>query len=457
MANWAGGYPSEERYLDTIQLNTTPTIMDAGLLAQGLALPHGAGAYRYCELGCGTAFSMTALAASNPQSTFEGYDIMPEHVVRAMSLIEEAGLSNIEVKEASFEELLAGPAPEPFDYMVLHGVWSWVSAENQGFLVELLARWLKPGGVAYIGYSAAAGWMSLGPMRRLFRELPPGPPDSPYGPARAAVEAYIKLHPGSEVAQKWERYRDLPDSYLAHDFGASEASAQWPTEMAAALAPAKLTYLCPANLIEQFGPLLYNPDQLQFIGQAMQEGWGETARDLATEATFRGDLYGKGIPRVPSKETWRRLSQMTLTQWRPCLKSEKQHSVLSTLRPWDEAMVARIDAVFAKGEMTVADFVEKLALPQKEGLQMALALLARDEACVVRPAAEVAAANEGLAGFQAALKRRHLDGASLPGVASARLMGPKQLSDAELDALFGVAEPDAQTSEGFAQLALPEV
>ncbi len=457
MGHWDGGYPSQDRYLDTIQLNTMPSMMDLGLLAQGRALPHGGGTYRYCELGCGTAFSMTTLAAANPESTFVGYDFMPEHIVRAMSLIDEAGLSNIEILEASFEDLAAGPAPEPFDYIVLHGVWSWVSAENQGYLVEILNRWLKPGGIAYLGYSAAAGWMSLGPMRRLFRELPPGPPDNRYGPAREAVEALIKLNPDTDIARKWERYRDLPDEYLAHDFAAESASAHWHSEMAAALAPAKLEFLSSSNLIDQFAPLLYNPDQLDFIGKGMQEGWGETARDLATESTFRGDLYGRGVPMLPSRETWRRLSGLTIAQWQPCLKSEVQHSVLAEMRPWDDAMEQRIDGVFAGGELMIATFVDKLGLPQKEGLQMAMALLARDEACVVRPKPDVAAVNESLAGFHAALKRRHLDGASLPGVASARLMGPKQLTDAELGMLFGNETPDDKTAQGFAQLILPMV
>ena len=457
MADWGGGYPSRDRYLDTIQLNTAPTMIDIGLLAQGRALPHGGRPYRYCELGCGTGFSMTTLAATNPTCTFVGYDFMPEHIVRGMSLIEEAGLSNIVLHEAAFEELAAGPVPEPFDYIVLHGVWSWVSAENQGYLVEILGRWLKPGGIAYLGYSAAAGWMTMAPMRRLFIEAPSGPPDNRYGPARAAVEALVALNPDTDVARNWERYKKLPDTYIMHDFGAESASAHWQPEVAAALAPAKLEFLSSANLIDQFGPLLYSQEELEFIGKAMGEGWGETARDLAKEATFRGDLYGRGVPMRATAETWGAVRGVTIALWEPCLKAEEPHPLLVERRPWDDAMAGRIADTFGGQEMTIGTFVEALGVPERDGLQLALALLAREEACVVRPAAEVAAVNESLAGFHAALKRRHLDGVRLPGVASARLMGPKVLAGDELDALFGKAEADAQVAQGLARLGLPEV
>ena len=455
MADWTGGYPSQDKYLDTIQTLTTPKGIDIGLLAQGRALPHRGRPYRYCELGCGTAFSMTALAAANPESTFVGYDFMPEHIVRAMGLIEDGGLNNIVIHEASFEDLAAGPAPEPFDYIVLHGVWSWVSAENQRYLVEILNRWLKPGGIAYLGYSAAAGWMALAPMRRLFRELPAGEGDDRYGPARAAMEAMIAVQPETDIARKWKLFKDLPDDYLVHDLGADEATADWQGDIAAALAPAKLEFLSPANLIEQMGPLYYTEEQLEFIGKAMAEGWGETARDLATGANFRTDLYGRGAPMIPAVETWQTFSTMTIAPWKPLLAREVQMNARANSQPWDDGMAEAIERVLADGEMTIGTFADKLGGDQKSGLQVALALIAIGLANVVRPQAELAAVNESLGAFHDALRRRYANKARMPGVASARLMGPMQLSEAEHDALFGDETPDPKIAEGLSRLALP--
>lgn len=450
MNDWTGGYAAQGRYQDTIQAYTRPLMMDAGLLVAGRAVPHEEGKFRYGELGCGAGFGMIATAAAYPEAQFEGYDFMPEHIVRGRRMIADAGLSNVNIHEASFEELAKAAPPEPFDYLILHGVWSWVSEENQAYLTQILGSWLKPGGVAYLGYSSAAGWLQVAPIRRLFQEAPRGSgEEGKYGPARAAATAFAELHAGSMPAFFWEKFKDLPDQYIDHDFGSVGASAEWHPDLCTKLAQAKLEYVCPADLLEQFPPLFYADEQIAFVGKGMAEGWGETAKDLAFERTFRTDLFARGAPHLRSGQAWRTLKNMTIAEWTPRLQTE---SVSGKLRDWPIEVLQGVRQALGEGEQTIGDFLAKIEGPEKDALQLALVSVARSEARIIRPRDEAKQAQDSVDAFNAVIKQGWQDGESYPGIASARIGGPVSLSQEEKGAFGQTGSGDAEINAALTRL-----
>jgi SAM-dependent methyltransferase len=96
-----------------------------------------------------------------------GIDFNPSHVANARALAQAAALSNVEFREASFEEVAADPALPQFDVMAMHGVFSWISVQNRRVLVALVARHLKPGGLLYVSYDCMPGWAGVAPLRRI--------------------------------------------------------------------------------------------------------------------------------------------------------------------------------------------------------------------------------------------------------------------------------------------------
>ncbi|WP_108260304.1 class I SAM-dependent methyltransferase [Mangrovicoccus ximenensis] len=331
-APWGGGYPVATRYLETAQPLQAPELIDLALLAAGF-LPPRRGCFRYAELGCGTGFTLIGLAALHPEGQFLGVDFMPEHVARARAFIAEAGLGNIEIVEASFAELAAAAPPEAFDYVAMHGVWTWVSEENRGHLAAILGRWLAPGGVCYNGYAAAAGWQETALIRRIFREVPRLPGRPPFEGARAAVDAFLANGGGTETtARLWERFAKLPDSYLAHDLGAVHATACWCAEVAGALASAKTEFAAPADLFDQFDLLRFEPGWAEFVRKAAAEGWGESARDMACARGFRTDLFGRGTPRLGEAEQQARLGALGIPR-APCLAGRRLSAAGCRIRP----------------------------------------------------------------------------------------------------------------------------
>ncbi len=54
---------------------------------------------------------------------------------------------------------------------------SWISPSNRHQLMSTIARRLKPGGLAYLGYNVTAGWASMVPVRSLMRMLTAASPE----------------------------------------------------------------------------------------------------------------------------------------------------------------------------------------------------------------------------------------------------------------------------------------
>src|SRR5204862_5802417 len=72
--------------------------------------------------------------------------------------------------ERSFEDLPDEVLPE-FDFITLHGVYSWISPELRQSIVRFITRRLKPGGIVYVGYNAMPGWTRGLAVQRLLRDL----------------------------------------------------------------------------------------------------------------------------------------------------------------------------------------------------------------------------------------------------------------------------------------------
>src|SRR5690606_7519115 len=113
------------------------------------------GPYRYCELGCGRGYATVLLASANPDSHFVGIDFNPTHIAEARALADEAGIRNVSFHEMGFGEAAASNAPElgEFDYVTMHGVYSWVVPSVQEEIHAFLRARLVPGGIFYMGYN----------------------------------------------------------------------------------------------------------------------------------------------------------------------------------------------------------------------------------------------------------------------------------------------------------------
>jgi SAM-dependent methyltransferase len=110
---------------------------------------------RVLELGCGNGANLIPMALTLPESRFAGVDLAERPIEMAQSLAGELGLGNCTFHQIDLAELT--PAFGEFDYIVAHGVYSWVPPEARDKLLAVCQSLLAANGVAYVSYNTYPG------------------------------------------------------------------------------------------------------------------------------------------------------------------------------------------------------------------------------------------------------------------------------------------------------------
>ncbi len=165
MTDWTAGYVADIGYTFGYYTELNPLRVQLQFLNSGLALP-GTGAA--CELGFGQGLSANVHAAAS-MSKWYGTDFNPSQAAFAQQVNDITG-AGAELFDQGFDEFCNRQDLPDFDYIGLHGIWSWISDENRKTIVDFIRRKLKVGGVVYISYKTLPGWAPMVPMRHLLTE-----------------------------------------------------------------------------------------------------------------------------------------------------------------------------------------------------------------------------------------------------------------------------------------------
>src|SRR5262245_39050357 len=111
---------------------------------------------RVLELGCAAGGNLIPMAVTYPESHFVGVDLSGREIAEGQRAIETLRLKNIQLAQRDIRDL--GDELGRFDYVICHGVYSWVSADVRDKILDLCARLLAPQGVAYVSYNTYPGW-----------------------------------------------------------------------------------------------------------------------------------------------------------------------------------------------------------------------------------------------------------------------------------------------------------
>ncbi len=111
---------------------------------------------RVLELGCGNGTNLLSFAYILPESTFVGIDLSQTHIKRAKNSATELGVENTEFRCEDVMEFDRERYGE-FDYIIAHGLFSWVPEPVRETILEIYSECLAPHGVGYISYNAYPG------------------------------------------------------------------------------------------------------------------------------------------------------------------------------------------------------------------------------------------------------------------------------------------------------------
>ena len=129
---------------------------------------------RVLSIGCASGWNITAMAARLPEAVFVGIDYSSVQI--------NAGLKRLtDLREAGFPvdnvSLVCGDIGDglqssgPFDYVIAHGMYSWLDAETRHSMMTLIRDSLAPNGLAFVSFNTMPGWGVYGTLRRTLSDM----------------------------------------------------------------------------------------------------------------------------------------------------------------------------------------------------------------------------------------------------------------------------------------------
>ncbi|HXE98229.1 MAG TPA: class I SAM-dependent methyltransferase [Dongiaceae bacterium] len=304
MSDWTAGYVADIGYVFGYYHELNPMRVKLAFLSAGLAPPEMGSA---CELGFGQGVSVNLHAAASV-TQWSGTDFNPSQTAFAQELAAASG-SGARLYDEAFADFANRADLPDFDYIGLHGIWSWISDENRAVIVDFIRRKLKVGGVLYISYNTQPGWAAMAPMRDLLTdhsEMMGVPGDGIISRIDGALDfaeklfatspAYTRVNPS--VVERLKLIRGQNRNYLAHEYFNRDWLPMPFSRMVQWLAPAKITYACSTHLLDHVTELNLTVEQQAVLREIPDAMFRETVRDFMVNQQFRRDYWIKGARKL---------------------------------------------------------------------------------------------------------------------------------------------------------------
>ena len=304
MDDWTSGYVADIGYTYGYYQELNPLRARLALLHAGLVPPEEGTA---CELGFGQGLSVNIHAATSP-TQWCATDFNPSQASFAGELARVAG-AGARLFDDAFEDFARREDLPDFDFIGLHGIWSWISDTNRAVIVDFVRRRLKVGGVLYISYNTLPGWAAFAPMRHLMTEHAQvigaegrgivSRIDDAVGFAEKLLgtnPVFARANP--QVAERLKKLKEQNRHYLAHEYFNRDWHPMHFATMAEWLVPAKVQFACSAHLLDHIDAVNLTAEQQAFLKEIPDAMFGQSVRDFVVNQQFRRDYWVKGARRL---------------------------------------------------------------------------------------------------------------------------------------------------------------
>lgn len=368
MSDWTAGYMADIAYTYGYYAELNPLRAKMALLSAGLECPDFTQA---CELGFGQGLSLNMHAAAGAVQ-WCGTDFHPGQAGYAQSLAAASG-APARLYDHSFAEFAARDDLPEFDYIALHGIWSWISDENRNHILDLVRKRLKVGGVVYVSYNTQPGWAAFAPIQHLIKRhndtlSAPGANvinriDAAFGfteQLERAQARYILDNPA--VKSRLEALGKHSKQYLAHEYFNRNWHPFYFDEVADQMAAAKLDFACSAKIIDHIDAANLTGEQIALLNGIPDIAFRETVRDFVLNRQFRRDFWVKGARKMNTVELM--LARRAL---RVMLMNPRESVVLKAKGALGEGEMSEavygpiLDVLASQQVMTVGEIEQKVS------------------------------------------------------------------------------------------------
>lgn len=179
---------------------------------------------RVLELGCAEGGNLVPMAFDLPGGEFVGVDLSAQQIATGQALVRELGLTNIRLEQrdvaAGLDDL------GDFDFVIAHGLYSWVPQAVRETILAICGQQLRPGGIAYVSFNVLPGWRMRGVLRDLLRPRvdaaapPAAQTEQALGLLRTMLPAWRArtTHEAQLLAGEAEHLLKVSASYLYHEY-----------------------------------------------------------------------------------------------------------------------------------------------------------------------------------------------------------------------------------------------
>ncbi len=295
----AAGYITDLDYIPGFYPHMSPTAIRYAASLNRVFPPTITDNFRYLELGCGLGQSLTTLAAANPQGEFIGIDINPSHIETIEKNIAAGGLKNARAIHSGFISLPKDIGT--FEFISLHGVFSWVSQEVREQILGIAKKHLAPGGLLLVSYNAMPGWAHLQPIREILRQYAAMRQGDTTQRIRDALNylvfirdkraKYFEDNPRAAAYVDGLLKQDL--RYLAHEYLNEHWTSFYFSEVAAMFRSAEMAFVGSLPIHTNFWDLCVRPEFQDLFRTTSNRLVTESHKDFCANTAFRWDIYSK--------------------------------------------------------------------------------------------------------------------------------------------------------------------
>ncbi|MEO8271212.1 MAG: methyltransferase regulatory domain-containing protein, partial [Aureliella sp.] len=217
---------------------------------------------RVLELGCGDGSNLIPMAVAAPDCQFVGADASSVQIEMGRQIVKDLRLTNIKLEHRAIEQLDASWGS--FDYIVCHGVFSWVPPQVQLAILRLVRELLTAEGIAYISYNTQPGWHGRGAIRNMMGyhvgRFSSDDPLEKIRRARGLLDLLTRATAGNHdsygllLRENLAQLSQLPDAYLFHEHLEEINEPIWFLDFCEMLASVDLRYLGEADFSAMIAP-----------------------------------------------------------------------------------------------------------------------------------------------------------------------------------------------------------